>query len=154
MNNALFGKTMENVRKHRNIKLATTQRKINYLVSEGNYHATKFFTENLLATEMRKTQILMNKPVYLGLSKLDVRKTVMYDFWYDYTKPKYSKKAKLSHLDTNRFIVHVKADDIFKDILEDVKTRLILYDTNFEIYRPLPKGKRKKSKWTNERSTN
>ena len=67
MNNAVFGKTMEIVRKHRNINLATTQRKINYLVSEQNYHTTKFFTENLLAIEMRKTQILMNKPVYLGL---------------------------------------------------------------------------------------
>ena len=62
---------MKNVRKHRNIKLVTTERRRNYLVSEPNYHTTKFFTENLLATEMRKTQVLMNKPVYLGLSILD-----------------------------------------------------------------------------------
>ena len=65
MNNAVFGKTMENGRKHRNIKLLTTESRRNYLVSEPNYHATKCFTENLLAIEMRKTQILMNKPVYL-----------------------------------------------------------------------------------------
>ena len=83
MNNAVFAKTMENVRRHRNITLVTTERRRNYLVSEPNYHTTKFFTENLLATEMEKTQILMNKPVYLGLSILDLNKTVMYEFWYD-----------------------------------------------------------------------
>ena len=83
MNNAVFAKTMENVRRHRNITLVTTERRRNYLLSEPNYHTTKFFTENLLATEMEKTQILMNKPVYLGLSILDLNKTVMYEFWYD-----------------------------------------------------------------------
>ena len=69
MNNAVFGKTMENVRKHREIKLVTTERRRNYLVSEPNYHTTKFFTEYLLAIEIRKTKILMDKPVSLGLSK-------------------------------------------------------------------------------------
>ena len=68
---------MENVRKHRNIKLVITERRRNYLVSEPNYHTTKFFTGNLLTTEMRKTQILMSMPVYLGLSVLDLSKTVM-----------------------------------------------------------------------------
>ena len=67
MNNAVFRKTMENVTKHRNIKLVTTKRRTNHLVSEQNYHTTNFFTENLLAIEMRKTQILINKPVYLSL---------------------------------------------------------------------------------------
>ena len=66
MNNALFGKTLENVRKHRHIKLVTTGRRRNYLVSEPNYHTTKCFTENLLATEMRQAKTLMSKPVYLG----------------------------------------------------------------------------------------
>ena len=87
MNNAVFGKTMQNVRKHRNIKLVATERKRSYLVSEPNYHTTKFFTENLSAIEMKKTQITMNKPVYLGLSILDLSKTVMYEFRYDYVKP-------------------------------------------------------------------
>ena len=108
MNNAVFGKTMENVRKHRDIKLVTTERRRNYLVSEPNYHTTKFFTENLLAIEMRKTQILMNKPVYLGLLILDLSKTVMYEFWYDYVKSKYGENAKLCYMDTDSFIVHVK----------------------------------------------
>ena len=88
MNNSVFGKTMENIRKYRGIKLVITERKRNYLVSESNYHTTKFFTENLLAIEMKKTPVSMNKPVYLRLSILDLSKTVMYEFWYDYVKTK------------------------------------------------------------------
>ena len=92
------------MRKYRNIKLITTERGRNYLVSEPIYHTTKFFTENeanLLATEMRKTQILMNKSVYLGLSILHLSETVMYEFWYDYVKPKYDENAKLCYMDTH-----------------------------------------------------
>ena len=77
MNNAIFGKTMENVRKYGDIKLVTTERRRNYLVSEQNYHTKNIFMENLLAIEMRKNQIIMSKPVYLGLSVLDLSKTVM-----------------------------------------------------------------------------
>ena len=88
---------MENVRKHRDIKLVTTESRRNYLVSEPNYHTTKFFTENVLAIEMRKTQILMNKLIYSGLLILDLIKTVMYEFWYGYVKPKYGETAKLCH---------------------------------------------------------
>ena len=94
VNNSVFEITMENMRKHRNIKLVTTERRRDYLVSEPNYHSTKFFTENLLAIEMRKFQILMNKPVYLGSSILDLSKTAMYEFWYDYVKLKYGENAK------------------------------------------------------------
>ena len=86
---------MENVRKHRDIKLVTTERRRNYLVSEPNYHTTNFYTEMLLAIEMKKTEILVNKPVFLGLSILALSKILMYEFWYDYVKPKYGKKAKL-----------------------------------------------------------
>ena len=95
MNNAVFGKTMENVRKHRDIKFVTTGRRINYLVSQPNYHTRKCFTENLLAIEMKKTEILMNKPVCLGLSILELSKILMYEFWYDYVKPKFGKKNKI-----------------------------------------------------------
>ena len=79
MCNAVFGKTLENVRKHRNIKLVTTERRRDYLVSEPNFHTTKLFTENLLVIEMRKTQIIMNRHVYLGLSILELSKSVMYE---------------------------------------------------------------------------
>ena len=102
------------------IKPVTTETRRNYLVSEPNYHTRKFFTEHLLAVEMKKTQILMNGPVYLGLSILDLSKTVMYEFWYDYLKPKYGENGKLCFMDTDSFIVHVKTDDIYKDIAEDL----------------------------------
>ena len=88
MNNSVFGKTMENVRKHRDIKLVTTEEKRSKLVSEPNYHTTKYFSENLLAIEMKKTKVKMNKPVYLGMSIVDISKTLMYKFRYDYIKPK------------------------------------------------------------------
>ena len=80
MNNTVLGKLMENLRKHRDLKLVTIERRRNLLVSETNFHTTKFFTENLLATEIRKTEILMNKPVYLGLSILELSKILMYEF--------------------------------------------------------------------------
>ena len=102
------------------IKPVTTETRRNYLVSEPNYHTRKFFTEHLLAVEMKKTQILMNGPVYLGLSILDLSKTVMYEFWYDYLKPKYGENGKLCFMDIDSFIVHVKTDDIYKDIAEDL----------------------------------
>ena len=66
----------------------------------------------------------MNKPVYVGLSILDLSKTLMYKFWYDYVKPKYGGNAKLCYMDTGSFIVHVKTCDIYKDIAEDVETSL------------------------------
>ena len=131
---------MENMRKHRNVRLATTERKINYLVPETYYHTIKFFAENLLAIEMTKTQIPMKNPVYLGLSISDLSKTVIYEIWYDYVKPKYCKNAKLCYMNTESFIGYVKADYIYNDISEDVETR---FDTsNFEIHRR--KGKNEK----------
>ena len=78
MNNAVFRKKMENVRKHRDIKLVTIERIKNYLVSEPNYHTTKLFTENLLTIEIKETDILMNKLVYLGVSILELSKILMY----------------------------------------------------------------------------
>ena len=80
MNKSVFGKTMENVRKHRDIKLATTGEKRTKLVSEPNYRTTKRFSENLLAIEMKKIKVKMNKPVYLGMSILDISKTLLHKF--------------------------------------------------------------------------
>ena len=95
MNNSVFGKTIENVRKHRDINLVTTDEKRNNLVSVPNYHTTKCISENVLAIEMKKTKEKMNKSVYLGMSILDITKTLMYEFWYDYIKPKYGNRTKL-----------------------------------------------------------
>ena len=112
MNNSVFGKTMENVRKHRDIKLVTTDEKRNKLVSEPNYQTIKQFSENLLAIEMKKTKVKMNKPVYLGMSILDISKTLMSEFWYDYIKPKYGDRAEIFYMDTDSFIIHIKTADI------------------------------------------
>ena len=89
MNNAAFGKSIENVRKHKDIKRVTKEKRRNYLVPEPNYHTTKFFTEHLLAIEMNKIEILTNKSVHLGLSILELSKILVYKFWYDYVKPKH-----------------------------------------------------------------
>ena len=126
INNGVFENTMENVRKYKDSKLVTTERRRNYSVSEPNYQTTKFFRETLLAT-----QVLIKKPEYLGLSVLDLSKTLMYEFRDDYLKPKYGENVKLCNMDTDSLIVPVKADDIYKDIAKDVETR---FDTsNFGI---------------------
>ena len=86
---------MENVRKHRDIKLLTTDRRRNQLVSEPNYHTTKYFSKTLLQIEMKKTKVKMNKLVYLSMSILGISKTLMCEVWYDYIKLKYRDRAKL-----------------------------------------------------------
>ena len=123
MNNAVFGKTMENIRKHRDIKLVTTDKK-NKLVSEPNYHTMNYISEDLSIIEMNKTRVKMNKPIYLGLSILYISKILMYEFWYDYMKPKYGNDIKLCYMDTNSFIMNIKTEDFYKDIANDVEKRL------------------------------
>ena len=88
MNNVVFGKTMENVRKYWDIKLVTTDKKRKQLISVPNYHQTRYFSENLMAIEMKKIEVKINKPIYLSMSILDISKTLMYEFWYVYIKLK------------------------------------------------------------------
>ena len=91
---------------------------------------------------MKKTKVMMNKPIYLGLSILETSKTLMYELWYDYMKPKYNGNVKLCYMDTNSFIMNIKANDFYEDIANDVENR---FDTsNYEVNRPLPTGKNKK----------
>ena len=115
MNNAVFGKTIENIRKHRNIKLVTTDKKRSKLVSEPNYHTINLISEDLLIIEMKKSK--MNKPIYLGLSILEISKILMYEFWYDYMKPKYDNNVKLCYVDTHSFIMNIKTNDFIMKIL-------------------------------------
>ena len=144
MNNFVFGKTMENVRRHRDIILVTTDKRRNQLVPEPNSHTTKYFSENLLAMEMKKTKVKMNKSVYLGMSILDISKTLMYKFWYDYIKPKYGDRAKLCYTDTDSFAIHNITKEFYEDIAGDVERWFDTsnYDGNDE--RLLPIGKNKK----------
>ena len=142
MNNAVFGKTMENMRKHRDIKLVTTDKKKSKLVSEPNYHTINLISEDLSITGMKKTKVKMNKAIYLGLSILEISKILMYEFWYDYMKPKYDNNIKLCYMDTDSFIMDIKTNDFYKDTANDVENR---FDTsNYEVNRPLPMGKNKK----------
>ena len=97
---------------------------------------------------MRKLKIFMSKPVYLGLSILELSKILMYEFCYDFIKPKYKEKAKLCYMDTDSFIVYIKMDDAYKDIAKDVETR---FDTSkCESDTPLPKGIKQKGYWFNK----
>ena len=142
MNNAVFGKTMESIRKHRDIKLVTTNKRRNKLVSEPNYHTMNYISEDLSIIEMNKSKVKMNKPIYLGLSILEISKLLMYEFWYDYMKPKYGNNVKLCYMDTDSFIMNIKTEDFYKDIANDVEKR---FDTsNYEVDRPLSTGKNKK----------
>ena len=91
---------------------------------------------------MNRTKVKMNKPIYLGLSILEISKILMYEFWYNYMKPKYGNNIKLCYMDTDSFIMNIKTEDFYKDIANDVEKR---FDTsNYEVDRPLPTGKNKK----------
>ena len=143
MNNAVFGKTMENIRKHRDIKLVTTDKKKTYISFRTKLSYNRLsIIEDLSITEMSKTKVKMNKPIYLGLSILEVSKLSIYEFWYDYMKPKYGNNVKLCYMDTDSFIMNIKTEDFYKDIANDVEKR---FDTsNYEVNRPLPTGKNRK----------
>ena len=144
MNNSVFGKTMENVRNHADIKIVTTNKQRNKLASEPNYHSTKYISKNLVIIEVKKVEVKMNKSVYLGQEILDISNVLMYEFWYNYIKPKYGDKARLSYMDTDSFIISIETEDFYKDIANNVEK---WYDTsNYDEKdeRPLPIGTNKK----------
>ena len=121
MDNAVFEKIMENVRTHRDIKLVTTDKRRHQIAAEPNYHTPKYFSKALMAREMKKPKVKMNRPTYLGMSVWDISKALMYEFWYDYIKPKYQDKAQLCYIITDSFIIHIKTEDLFEDIADDVE---------------------------------
>ena len=142
MNGSVFGKTMENIRKHRDIKLVKADKKRSKLVSEPNYHTINLISEDLSIIEMKKTKVKMNKPIYLGLSILEISKILMFEFWYDYMKLKYNDNVRLCYMDTDSFVMNIKTNDFYKDISDDVDNK---FDTsNYELKRSLPIGKNKK----------
>ena len=142
MNNAVFGKTMENIRKHRDTKLVATDKRRIKLVSEPNYHTINYISKDLSIIEMNKAKVKMNKPIYLGLSLLEISKLLMYEFWYNYMKPKYGNNVKLCYMDTDSFIMNIKTEDFYKDIANDVQKRFDM--SNYEVDRPLSTGKNEK----------
>ena len=120
MNNSVFGKTMENVRKYVDIKLVRDGKQARKLINKPNFEGRTIFTSNLVAIHMGKKRVPMYKPKYLGMSILDISKTLMYDFHYGYIKPKYGEKAKLLFTDTDSLKYLIKTEDFYKDISKDV----------------------------------
>ena len=128
MNNSVFGKTMENIRNRVNIKLVNTKEELKKLAAKPNFKGPpKIFSENLVSVHMKKTSLTMNKPVYLGMCILDLSKTLMYDFHYNYIKRKYGDKAKLLFTDTDSLLYEIITKDFYKDIFGDVWGR---FDTS------------------------
>ena len=139
MNNAAFGK----VRKHRYIKVLTTDKRRKQLALEPNYHKTNYFSENLMAIEMKNTKVKVNKPVYLGMSILDISKRLMYGFWYDYIKLRYQDKAKLWYIDTGSIVIHNKTEDFYKNIANGVEKWFYTFNFDQDDKTPLPIGENK-----------
>ena len=154
MNNSVFGKTMENIRKHRNIKLVTTEEKYLHMVIKPNFKSGVLFGENLMGCEMGKIKVVMSKLVYLGQVILDLSKIVMYEFHYDYMIPKYGDRLKLCYIDTDSLVYHIRTEDFYADIVDNVQTRFdtsgyipdgyCVPGTTEQSHRPLPVGLNKK----------
>ena len=125
MNNSVFGKTMENVRYHRDIKLVTSDKRRKRLVSEPNYHSHKKFSDHLMAIEMKKIRVKMTKPLHLGMSISDISKILVCEFWYDYINPKYGDRAKLYYTDTDSFVIYIKTEDFLKIFLMMLRDGMI-----------------------------
>ena len=120
MNNSVFGKTIENIENRVDMKLVCDQEKAIKLAAKPYYDRTTIFDENLVAIHMKRTKVFYNKPIYLGMSILDISKTLMYDFHYDYIKPKYGKKATLLFTDTDSLMYEIQTEDFYADIAPDV----------------------------------
>ena len=145
MNNSVFGKTMENIRKHRNIKLVTTEEKYLRTVMKPNFKSGVLFGENLIGCEMGKIKVVMNKLVYLGQAILDLSKIVMYKFHYNYMVPKYSlEKLKLCYMDMDSLVYDIKTEDFYEDIADDVEARFDTSGYSKTDFRLLPIGLNKK----------
>ena len=143
MNNSVFGKMMENIRKHRDIKLVNNKEDYLKQVMKPNFKGGVLMGADLMSCEMGKVKVKMNKPFYLGQAILDLSKTIIYEFHYNYMKRKYNKwDLKLLYMDTDSLVYDIKTKDFYKDIAEDVEAR---FDrSGYEPNRPLPIGKNKK----------
>ena len=132
---------MENIRRHRDIKLVNNKEKYLKTVMKPNFKSGTLLGPDLMGCEMVKVKMVMNKPVYLGRAILDLSKIIMYEFHYDYMVPKYGENIKLCYMDTDSYVYDIKTADFYKDIAEDVETR---FDTSGYKDRSLPIGKNKK----------
>ncbi|XP_065364524.1 uncharacterized protein LOC135957667 [Calliphora vicina] len=137
LNNAVYGKTMENVDKRKNIKIVNAWESdgkrpgARAMIAKPEFHSYSIFDENMIAIQLNRTFSYYNKPIYLGFTILELSKWKMYDFHYDYILPKYKSKVQLNYMDTDSFIYTIQTDDFYNDILNDIDTR---FDTSeYEI---------------------
>ena len=119
MNNSVFGKTMENLRKRVDVKLVTDEKKLMKLTSKPTFMTSKIFNEKLVAVHKIKETLTLNRPAYVRMCILDLSKTLMYDFQYNYIKKKYNDKAKLLFTDTNSLTYEIETEDVYKDFWSD-----------------------------------
>ena len=119
MNNSVFGKTMENIRKRVDVRLVTDEKRLLKYCSKPTYVSSKIFNENLVAVHKIKETLTLNRPAYLGMCILDLSKTLMYDFHYNYIKKKYGNKAKLLFTDTDSLTYEIEAEDVYQDFWND-----------------------------------
>ena len=127
MNNSVFGKTMENIENRVDVRLVTKEKEVMKLSKKPNFESRTIFDGNLIAIRVKRTKLVYNKPIYLGMCILDLSKTLMFEFHYDYIKNKYSDRAKLLMTDTDSLIYEIKTDDFYNDIAEDVESK---FDTS------------------------
>ncbi len=142
MNNSVFGKTVENVRNRVKVKLVTNEKALGKLAKKANFKSANIFNENLIAVHMEKTTVKLDKPIQVGMSVLDLSKTLMYRFHYDYVKPKWGNKAELLFTDTDSLCYEIRTNDFYEDISPDVST---WFDTSgYEKDHPLFSNENKK----------
>ena len=113
MNNSVFGKTMENLRKRVDVRLVTNEKKLDKLTSKPTYVSSKIFNENLMAVHKVKETLTLNRPAYVGMCILDLSKTLMYDFHHNYIKKKYNNRVKLLFTNTDSLTFEVEAEDVY-----------------------------------------
>ena len=128
MNNSVFGKTMENLRKRVDVKLVrgSEETKLRKLIAKPSYYDRKIFDEDLVAVHMRKSKLVLNKPIFVGMSILDLSKHLMYDIYYNQLKEQYGDKCNVLYTDTDSLLLHIETDDVYKDIEKHID----LYDTS------------------------
>ena len=121
MNNSVFGKTIENIRKRQNLMLIDNRREAAKLSTKPNFDCATIFDRNLIAVHMKRTEVYFNKPIYVGQAILDLSKTLMFDFHYSYIKEKYDDVAELFFTDTDSLLYLIHTDDFYQDISRDIK---------------------------------
>ena len=144
MNNSVFGKTIENIRKRQNIELVDNRKKAVKLTSKPNFDRVTIFDKNLIAIHMLKTEVYFNKPVYVGQAILDLSKTLMFNFHYTYIREKYGNKAELLFTDTDSLMYQIKTKDFYKDIIPDILTKFDTSDYPPNHKSGIPTGVNKK----------